>query len=345
MIHTRLPPLALLAAGLAGCPGKTSTDDSAPLTGSWTLLAEGLPGALLSLWAPEGGAPGEDLWTVGGDIGEGPLVLHLSGGAWSRVQTGSSGDLWWVWGDGTAVWMVGEAGRVIRHDPASGAFAEQTLDPALTLFGVWGSSPTDIWAVGGDINVASGGASIWHYDGLEWTEATLPADAAEHVAVYKVWGLSATEVWAVGTAGLILRWDGSAWATQPSPTTRNLFTVHGDPTRAFAVGGAVGGTLLGWDGSAWADLTPELAPQLNGVYAREGCPPMAAGTQGFVFAEAEAGWAQDPRGSATPLDLHAIWVDSHCQPWAVGGSIASFPLDQGVIVYGGDDVMPEVTGL
>lgn len=330
----------LLALG-AGCPGKDTPDDSAPL-GGWTVLAEGLPGALLSLWAPEGGASGEELWTVGGDVGEGPLVLHLSGGAWTQVNTGSTGDLWWVWGDGANVWMVGEAGRVLRHDPSTGSFAEQTLDSALTLFGVWGSSPTDIWAVGGDINVASDGAAVWHYDGLSWTEAELPAEAAAHVAVYKVWGSGPSDVWAVGTAGLILRWDGSAWTQVPSPTTRNLFTVHGDASRLYAVGGAVGGTILAWDGSAWGDITPALAPQLNGVYTRGGCPAQAAGTQGFLFQEGDEGWEQDPRGSATPLDFHALRVDESCAAWAVGGSIASFPLDQGLIVYGGSEDMPEV---
>ncbi|MBK7759031.1 MAG: hypothetical protein IPI35_22080 [Deltaproteobacteria bacterium] len=67
---------ALLTASIsaAGCKDRSSdSDDTAPKP-EWTILGEALPGALLSVT----GRARDDVWTVGGDDGEGPLVLHLT---------------------------------------------------------------------------------------------------------------------------------------------------------------------------------------------------------------------------------------------------------------------------
>ena len=90
------------------------------------------------------------VWTVGADDGSGPVLLHFDGSAWKRVDTGVSGDLWWVWGDGTGtLFLSGAGGRVLTLDIASGEFTDHAAgDPNLILFGVWGTSATDVWTVG-----------------------------------------------------------------------------------------------------------------------------------------------------------------------------------------------------
>ena len=63
---------ALLTASISavGCKDRSSdSDDTAPKP-EWTILGEALPGALLSVT----GRARDDVWTVGGDDGEGPLV-------------------------------------------------------------------------------------------------------------------------------------------------------------------------------------------------------------------------------------------------------------------------------
>ncbi|MEN8575489.1 hypothetical protein, partial [Klebsiella pneumoniae] len=42
-----------------------------------------------------------------------------------------------------------------------------------------------------------------------------------------VWGDTASNVWAVGTGGTLLRYNGTAWAVQPSPVTTTLSAIHG----------------------------------------------------------------------------------------------------------------------
>ncbi len=79
--------------------------------------------------------------------------------------------------------------------PANGNFAE-----IITGSSVWGSSATDVFAVGL-------GGRILHYDGNTWS-----AQASGRAVWLKgVWGSSATDVFAVGEDSTILHYDGSDW--------------------------------------------------------------------------------------------------------------------------------------
>ena len=42
------------------------------------------------------GTSAKDVWMVGADDGDGPLVIRFDGSAWQRLDTGVRGDLWWV---------------------------------------------------------------------------------------------------------------------------------------------------------------------------------------------------------------------------------------------------------
>ena len=79
----------LLAAG--GCSPTTDNPDPQP---SWQLVLEDLPAGLLSI----SGSSDSDVYAVGIDPGDGggPLVMHYDGQDWNRLNTGASGDLWWI---------------------------------------------------------------------------------------------------------------------------------------------------------------------------------------------------------------------------------------------------------
>lgn len=319
---------------LSACTGD-KLDDTATVADAWTLAADGMDAAWLSVW----GSAADDVWVVGADPGDGPAVAHFDGAAWSTLATGTTGDLWWVTSTSVdTLWMGGEGGRVLRYSRATSAFVETMLDPAITVFGVWGTSDDEVWAVGGDVTVGSHGAQVWRFDGASWARVDVPSEAAAAVAVYKVWGRSASDLYAVGTEGIGLRWDGSAWAMLDTGTDRNLFTVHGTASEEIAVGGQFSGTLVAGSG-AWSDQTPTLAPQVNGVYAG-GAAPVAVGAGGVVYVREGSTWVEDPRGRVTDRDLHAVWVDPDGGIWTVGGNLSSFPLDQGIVAYGGDREVP-----
>lgn len=327
---------SLLLLALVGCTGsggddKATNTDVTDVGETWTTLAEGLGGALLSIT----GDSATDVWTVGADDGEGPLVLHYDGISWARLDTDTTGDLWWVWRpEATSVWMVGAAGRVVHWTP--GDVAEEVLDADLTLFGIWGASEDDIWTVGGDVSAASDTAALFHYDGSAWTRVDLPPTAASKFAVYKVWGSSASDVWIVGVDGVMVHYDGTAWSDVTSPTTSTLLTINGSgPNDVTAVGGYGSAEVVHWDGTAWTVESAPFAPSFNGTYSRGG-ETVGVGRTGSVWWRGTPEWTEDERGPATPYDFHAAWIDPDGGVWAVGGSIASLPLDLGLLVYGGE---------
>jgi hypothetical protein len=288
----------------------------------------------MSVWAP---AP-DDVWAVGADAGGGPQVLRFDGAAWRTEATGSTGDLWWVFGfAGGPVYLGGEGGVILRY--AEGAFEPMATPGTGTVFGIWGASPTEMWAVGGSAG-GGGGAFAWRLQGDAWVEAAgFPAALADDHAVWKVFGRSATDVWLVGTTGLVLQWNGTDFVDHDAGTTRGLFTIHGNGERLAAVGGFGTGVLMEYDGAQWIDATPEQAVQLIGVcLAPTGGDGYAVGTDGAVYRRRAGGWELEPTETGAYLPLHAVWIDPSGGVWAVGGQVLSAPLVRGMLLHKGAEI-------
>jgi hypothetical protein len=116
--------------------------------GDLQLILEDQPGALLAV----AGTAATDVYTVGADAkdGGGPLVLHYDGERWQRLATGASGDLWWISVtpiDGS-FYLAGSGGLILEYDLTERRFIQHETPGAPTLFGIWGVSENDLWAVG-----------------------------------------------------------------------------------------------------------------------------------------------------------------------------------------------------
>jgi hypothetical protein len=75
-----------------------------------------------------------------------------------------------------------------------------SLDNVDHLMGVWGTSSSDVVAVGMR-------GTIFRYDGAQWN-AENPGTTE---SLQSVWGDAAGNYWAVGYAGVVLHNDGSGW--------------------------------------------------------------------------------------------------------------------------------------
>ena len=306
-------------------------------------VLQNLPAALLSIT----GTSASDVYTVGADVqdGSGPLILHYDGGAWQRLASGAAGGLWWISVtpiDG-AFYLAGDHGLLLRYTPASGQFDAQTTpstDP--TLFGVWGSDATHIWAVGGDLAHQDDGGVLWRFDGTQWSaDAALAAAFPAGVpTLYKVWGRSTDDVYVSGRLGLILHFDGTQWTTMAIDTggldaeQLPLFTIHGNATHVAASGGLNDGALYELAGNQFIDRAPRAAPAFNGVFLGSGESGVAVGVGAAVATRNASGWQLQDPAIATSLDLHGAWIDPAGGMWAVGGDLTT-RLNQGLVVYGG----------
>ena len=180
------------------------------------------------------GAAADDVWAVGGAVGEGipPVIWRRDGAGWSEYVspdvTGGNGSLYFKV-HGTAsddVWIVGDSGTILHWD---GAALSETDVPAgmenmrfLTV-DVAGDFPA---VVGG-----LGSGTIVHWDGDAWVDRS-PEFAGGINGVCSGGG----RLVAAGNQGAIHQWDGDVWESEPVPIS---------PAR---------GLILSWNMSrpAWA---------------------------------------------------------------------------------------------
>jgi hypothetical protein len=113
-------------------------------------------------------------------------------------------------------------------------------------FDIWGTSASDIWAVGYD---------IIHFDGIDWTVTTNPSDKR----LYGVWGTGPDNVYAVGhdyftNDGVILRYNGTGWSiVQDDIQDLGFLGVWGSgASDIYAVG--LGGNAYHYNGSSWGSF-------------------------------------------------------------------------------------------
>ncbi|MCA9516792.1 MAG: vanadium-dependent haloperoxidase [Myxococcales bacterium] len=337
--HALLASLALSAVvTLTGCP---DPDDPAPDEArSWSLVATDLPAALLAV----GGVAEDDVWAVGADKGAGPLVLHFDGAAWTQVQTGFRGSLWWVhpFSRRSAVFAGANANVLLWRD---GVFTRVT-PPGIahhTVFGIWGRSETDFYVVG---SVASKNGFIWHYDGATLSEVPLPSDIptdkGDIPGIFKVWGDGEGRVWVVGGKGLVLRKEGvGPFEHVPTDTDATLFTVAGVDGRCVVVGGGAQAVLLEESGGRLEHKDPANLQLLQGVAFNDAGAGYATGQSGAIYERKGGAWEAVSTGlSIRAQSLHAVWVGPKGSVWAVGGNVLGAGLDGGVLVHLGSAAVP-----
>ena len=342
------PTIGILASALCltiqgGCTSPIPSGDENDSNGGqpaeprWTLVHQELTSALLSVQVVSNG----DVYAVGSDSRDGnaPYVLHFDGARWTRLLTGVEGDLWWVHEVGPdAIWMCGSDRLVLRFEPSTGIFTPVNAgEGADTLYGIWGLSSNDIWAVGGTVTCGV----VLRYDGVSWTEIDLPQIAEGECLppLFKVWGAEADSVWIVGAFGVTLLYDGSDLALEQTATGRTLFTVHGDVQGELivAVGGAQSGEIRELIDGVWTNVTPEGALQMNGVNIGSGNDAVAVGIAASTMRRGDDGWFSEENGFSVvdDLDFHAVWVDQEGNAWSVGGNLQIEPRDRGMMAFYG----------
>jgi hypothetical protein len=129
----------------------------------------------------------------------------------------------------------------------------------LNLYGVWGSSPVDIFFVGDS-------GYILHYDGSQCVVMWENPFTGKIANLYDIWGFSKNDVFAVGgNNGEILHYDGVKWTLmRKALVDQQLYGIWGySPQDVFAVGS--GGVILHYNGEMWS-AAPNVGRNLYGVW-------------------------------------------------------------------------------
>ena len=311
---------------VADVPDAEDAADGDATTARWHVILQDLPAALLSV---SGDAAGE-VWFTGADKGDGPWVVRGHAGTFARVDLRAAdpdgGHVWWSAApDDSGRFLVGEGGRVFRWDSATEAVTRVPTDTDATLYGAWGASGDEVWAVGGYVHPRSGPPTVVRvHDGEGVAVTDLPAGLGAQTTLFKVWGAAADDVWVVGEAGTVLHWDGAAWSLDVLSGAPRLVTLHGASADDMVVVGGSSQALIleRAAGGAWTDASPGPYALLNGVYVAPGGDAIAVGVLGQTFSRAGGVWTPSVD---LPLmrDWHAAWIDARGDTWIVGGNLLS----------------------
>jgi len=192
-----------------------------------------------------------------------------------------------------------------------------------SLLCVWGTSPTDVFTVGGSLGNGNP-ATMLHYDGTSWKN--LAPGGTE--TFWWTHGTSDKDVWAVGTNGHIVHWDGAHFSDHSVMTTATLYGVWAAaPNDVWVVGGTPeGGTkmpndvLLHWDGTSF---TPSPLPMTLGrtffkVWGTSSSNLYVVGEFGTIWHRVGTTWTLEK--SPATGNLTTVFGCSATQIYAVGFS-------------------------
>jgi hypothetical protein len=279
------------------------------------------------IFAVDGGAPqpvGANATLALEGLPPGPHAVRLSGLATNCHLAGEN--------PRTVTVTAGSTGTVaftVTCQTPALRWQQMTSGTTSHLYGVWGSGPADVYAVG-----AAGGSwkgAIIHYDGHAWSQVYSDPDHDLH----GIWGSGPNDIYAVTGSGptpkddVIRHYDGQAWSSiTPALGVMQpfLLSVWGaSKTDVFAVGEHFDGsdrTLIAhYNGSAWSKMPWDGRGLLQDVHGTSAQDVYAVGynfplTGTIVLHYDGSQWAL-ALFRKTGL-LFGIWANSPSDVFAVG---------------------------
>ena len=206
--------------------------------------------------------------------------------------------------------------------PAQAPIWEEAFDTtgAGSMSGVWGSSPDDVFVVGGDDQRGV----VFHFDGTDWTEMSVP----QVPLLVWVFGFGPDNVYAVGIGGGAIHYDGSQWSALDTGTTTDLWGVFGlSSDEVWIVGGSVfegDPLILRYDGSTFTPVSVDPSQNPTGAHALFkvwgiGGKLFAVGQRGLILERIGEEWVNAPAGAEANDDFVSLWGTSEDNIVAVGG--------------------------
>jgi hypothetical protein len=210
---------------------------------------------------------------------------------WVQMSSGTSDALQAVWGTSASDIFAVGANGTILHYNGT-SWSAMTSGTTDILLSVWGSASDDVWAV-------SPTGTVLHYNGTGWTTATTLSSQP-----YDVWGSSASDIFAVGASGAIEHYDGTGWSSMTSSTTNGLLGVWGTSgSDVYAVG--VGGTIVHYDGTSWSTMTSNTSNDVYEVWGWSSTSVYAVGYARTLVSWNGSSWTEE--STSTFDSFWGVW--------------------------------------
>lgn len=200
------------------------------------------------------------------------------------------------------------------------------------FFALWGSSATDVYAVGDTVDAGSARhPSAARWNGSTWLPVDLPSVAG--LSLSDVWGSSDLDVYAVGSAagrGVVLHFDGATWSVvldephvgfaRAAGTSSSDVWVTGHalvPTGSGQEETAGHGAIRHFDGTTWSVVQSPTSAPLGAVSALSSSAvyTIAADGLGTVWRYDGTNWVELDLRAGRQFDL---WGSSSGDIFAVG---------------------------
>jgi hypothetical protein len=203
------------------------------------------------------------------------------------------------------------------------------------FFGLWGSSATDVYAVGDTVDAGSvRHPSAGRWNGSAWLPVGLPSVAG--LSLSDVWGSSDLDVYAVGSAagrGVVLHFNGETWSVVLDEPHVGFVRVGGTTSSDVWVTGHAlvptgdvleeepgHGAIRHFDGAAWSAVqSPTSAPlgAVSGVSSSAVYVIADGGQSGSVWRYDGTSWVELTLRAGNLFD---IWGSSTGDVFAVGAN-------------------------
>jgi hypothetical protein len=271
------------------------------------------------------GSSDEDIYAAGANN----TLLHFDGSSWEQVSQFKNSttitDLLSLWGvPPVPVISTDDQGDIFLND---GLRWIKYLPIRIgNLNALWGSSTTNIYAVG-----SSG--TILSFNGTSWKLVT---PAITSVDLYCIWGSSANDILVGGYLGKLFRYNGIAWQSL-SLTSQDLRAIWGSSdSDVYATGSH--GDILHYDGTTWKTVTISSGVQLNTLWGSAADDVFAAGKNGKIFHYYDngvsLGW-HDITPGLSIYDINAAWGGT-------SGKVYFACKNGQILLYTRDDHIPPV---
>lgn len=247
---------------------------------NWTEIGSVNTRWLFSVW----GSSASNIFAGGEEVDgtHGGVILHYDGTSWSEMTHPpfAANTVEDIWGSSASDVYAVGFGRILHYDGTTWSTSYQSDDPFFLFTCVWGNSPSNVFAGGFYSEGEDENYVILHYDGSDWSEMTSGTGGR----LMNLWGSSGSDVFAVGYPG-ILHYDGTVWTKMNGGSNapqEYVYAIWGTSSSNVFAGGT-NGAIHRYDGSSWTDMQSGNTKALWNIWGLSANDVYAGGNDGTIL--------------------------------------------------------------